>query len=123
MPRIPLVGLAMALMLGAQDDQTYKITDQGVTKALLIHKVEPKYSKKAKKNKIEGAVKLKVVIGADGIAKDFQVEKSLDPDLDTNAIGAVKQWRFKPSYQGWQTCRCLRDHRSPVSSDLIPSAC
>jgi TonB family protein len=99
MPRIKLAALLLtiALTLAAQDHPTYRIADEGVTKPSIIRKVQPKYSKKARKDRIEGLVKLKCIIGPDGIAKDFEVEKSLETDLDANAITAVKQWRFKPS--------------------------
>lgn len=97
MPQSLIAIFALGLSLAAQDDQTHRLTEDGVTAPLIVHKVEPKYSKKAKKKKIEGAVTLKIVISPEGIPQDFQVTKSLDPDLDDNAIAAVKQWRFKPS--------------------------
>ena len=92
-----LAALALLLPLAAQDSEPHKVTEPGVTMPRIVHKVEPKYSKKARKKRIEGTVTLSIVIGPDGIGKDFQVKKSLDPDLDANAIEAVKQWRFKPS--------------------------
>ncbi|HLK06316.1 MAG TPA: TonB family protein [Candidatus Angelobacter sp.] len=58
---------------------------------------EPKYSKSARKQKIEGVVTLSVVIGTDGMAHDVKVVKSLEPTLDANAIAAVKTWKFAPA--------------------------
>jgi TonB family protein len=68
----------------------------GVTKPSIIRKVEPFYSKKAEKNKIEGAVKLSAVITVDGHARDIKIVESLDPELDANAIAALAKWTFKP---------------------------
>jgi len=47
--------------------------------------------------KVEGSVFLEVVVKADGTVDDkVRVTKSLDPDLDQQAIKAAKQWTFKP---------------------------
>ncbi|MGB9120007.1 MAG: TonB family protein [Candidatus Angelobacter sp.] len=62
-----------------------------------LHTPEPKYSKSARKQKIEGVVTLSVVIGTDGKAHDVKVVKSLEPTLDANAIEAVKTWKFAPA--------------------------
>jgi TonB family protein len=98
MPRIPIVFLAIALMLAAQDDKIYKVTEPGLTQPSILRKVEPKYPKKTAKKKIAGTVKLTIVISAEGRAEDdVKIEKSLDPDLDESAIIAVKQWVFKPA--------------------------
>jgi TonB family protein len=62
-----------------------------------LHTPEPKYSKSARKQKIEGVVTLSVIIGVDGKAHDVKVVKSLEPTLDANAIEAVKTWKFAPA--------------------------
>ena len=46
--------------------------------------------------KISGTVLLTLVVGSDGVARDIQVKRSLDPGLDANAIAAVQQWKFQP---------------------------
>jgi TonB family protein len=38
-----------------------------------------------------------VIIGIDGKAHDVKVVKSLEPSLDSNAIEAVKTWKFVPA--------------------------
>ena len=87
--------LALVLPVSAQDDQPHHI-GKGVTAPSVIKKVEPKYTKQARKAKIDGAVTLSIVVGTDGKARDFKVLKSLDKGLDANAITAVSQWVFKP---------------------------
>jgi TonB family protein len=62
-----------------------------------LYTPEPKYSKSAKKQGIQGTVTLSAVIGTDGRAHDVKVEKSLEPTLDAQAIEAVKTWKFAPA--------------------------
>jgi len=66
-----------------------------VAEANLIHDVAPQYPPEAGRARIEGAVVLMAVIGADGTVKDVRVESGL-PILTQAAINAVKQWRYKP---------------------------
>ena len=62
----------------------------------ISHRVDPTYPEKSRRERTEGIVRLKVVVGDDGFAHDIQVSKSLAPDLDQAAIDAVKQWKFEP---------------------------
>ncbi len=57
----------------------------------------PPYTKKARKDKVEGTVVLEVTITPDGRATNISVKKSLREDLDTQAINAVAKWKFKPA--------------------------
>jgi feruloyl esterase len=75
----------------------YTAKDPGVKAPRPLHTPEPKYSKSAKKQGIQGVVTLSVVIGTDGKAHDVQVVNSLEPSLDANAIAAVKTWKFAPA--------------------------
>jgi TonB family protein len=51
---------------------------------------------------------LGVTISANGLPQNIHVVRSLDPELDSYAIEAVKNWRFKPA---------LRDGNAPVAVD------
>jgi protein TonB len=88
MPKFPLLllsAIALVLPLAAQN-----------TQPMVLRKVEPKYSEQARSNKIQGTVVLKVVVAVDGRATEIHVTKSLDKELDENAVAAVKEWLFKP---------------------------
>jgi periplasmic protein TonB len=87
---IAAAAIALVLPLAAQDPKAN-------TQPRLIRKVEPQYSEQARKDKIEGTVTLKAVVAADGHPTDIKVLKSLDPELDQNAIAAVKEYLFKPA--------------------------
>lgn len=67
------------------------------TMPVLIKEVKPDYTDAAKARKVQGIVEMVVLVQADGTpGQDVRVIKSLDPDLDQQAIKAVRQWRFKP---------------------------
>jgi protein TonB len=66
-----------------------------IAEANLIHDVPPQYPPEAGRERIEGTVVLRAVIGTDGSVKDVRVESGL-PLLAQAAIDAVKQWRYKP---------------------------
>jgi len=63
--------------------------------------VEPSYPLLAKQMKVQGAVVLQALIGKTGSIQDLRVISG--PDILSEAARqAVKQWRFKPYYQGGQ---------------------
>jgi TonB family protein len=90
-----------AMAPAAVADEIYKVGGD-VTAPKLIHKEEPKYTKRAKKAKLKGTVSLIAVINSDGIPENIQVVKSLHPDLDAEAVKAVSNWRFKPAEKSGQ---------------------
>lgn len=75
----------------------------GATPPTLLHGVDPKYTTEAMRNKVQGVVKLEVVVEADGSVKDVRVLQSLDrvSGLDLEAIKTAREWRFRPAtFQG-----------------------
>jgi len=68
---------------------------QGVTKGLLVHKVEPAYPVLAKQARVQGEVMLSAVINTNGEIENLQLISG-HPMLVPAAIAAVKQWRYKP---------------------------
>lgn len=68
---------------------------QGVTRGLLINKVEPSYPVLAREARVQGTVVLTAIISKDGTIQNLQV-LSGHPMLVPAAINAVKQWRFRP---------------------------
>ena len=56
--------------------------------------VRPVYPAHARAEKIGGVVTMNVVIGTDGLVRDVQNLKGPDPDLETAAADAVRQWQF-----------------------------
>jgi TonB family protein len=67
-----------------------------VQSANLINKVAPLYPPEAKQARIQGTVKLNVVIGPDGLVKNVEVISG-HPLLVPSAMDAVKDWVYKPT--------------------------
>jgi len=91
---------ALAVVLAgsglAQKSEVYQIGN-GVKAPRLTKEVKPTYTEGAKSRGVQGWVEMKVVVLADGtVAEDVAIIKSLDDELDQQAIKAVKQWTFQP---------------------------
>ena len=99
-----VIALAMALAVpaAARGVQHYKPGQDGVTSPVLVKNVHPQYTADAKARRVQGTVELAVTVNSDGtVADDVRVLKSLDEQLDQQAIIAVKQWKFRPgTYKG-----------------------
>jgi protein TonB len=61
-----------------------------------IQRVEPKYPNEARSQHIEGFVLVQALVGKDGSVQGTRIMKSI-PALDSAAVIAVRQWRFKPA--------------------------
>jgi protein TonB len=66
-----------------------------VAGANVVHTVRPVYPKRAKQKRVQGTVKLRIVINKDGKVDSVH---TLDGNLvlARAAVDAVKQWRYKP---------------------------
>jgi TonB family protein len=69
----------------------------GVRSPELIREVKPVYPRTAMSAGVQGMVVMDAVVLTDGTVGDVKITKSLDPDLDREAIRTVRQWRFKPA--------------------------
>lgn len=67
--------------------------------AMVNQTVKPSYPVLARQMKVQGSVILQALIGRDGLIQDLRV-LSGPPILANAAQEAVKQWHFKPHYQG-----------------------
>ena len=74
----------------------------GVLAPKIISRVEPEFSEEARKNKYQGVVILRLIIGVDGKPHDISVQRTLGMGLDEKAVEAVKQWRFEPGTKDGQ---------------------
>jgi protein TonB len=68
---------------------------QGVTRGLLIQKVEPTYPTLARSARVQGEVILSAIIDGNGQITNLQLVSG-HPMLVPAAITAVRQWRYKP---------------------------
>lgn len=65
----------------------------------IMHSVTPNYPMLARQMKVQGSVILEALIGRDGQIQDLHVVSG-PPILANAAEEAVKQWHFKPHFQG-----------------------
>lgn len=63
---------------------------------------QPRYTEEARKNKIQGVVVARVLVGADGSVKQVRITRGLPDGLDEQAIQAAYQLRFRPAMKSGQ---------------------
>jgi TonB family protein len=68
-----------------------------VSLAACVYCPEPPYTDEARRNKLQGSVTLRVLIGADGSAQRIRIVKGLGMGLDEQALQAVRKWHFSPA--------------------------
>jgi len=68
-----------------------------LTPPVAVHKVDPKYPPELRTAHIDGEVVLYAIIRKDGTVDSIQLVRGIDPRLDTNAMQALAQWKFKPA--------------------------
>jgi periplasmic protein TonB len=66
---------------------------------IVTQSVEPGYPLLARQMKVQGSVVLQALIGRDGLIQDLHI-LSGPPILANAAQEAVRQWHFKPHYEG-----------------------
>ena len=62
-----------------------------------VRKVDPKYPPVLAEARIEGEVILYAIIRKDGSVDSIQLVRSVEPQLDRNAIDALARWQFRPA--------------------------
>jgi periplasmic protein TonB len=66
------------------------------TAPVVLFQVEPEFSEKARKAKLQGVVMLYGEVDTNGRLRNIRVTRGLGLGLEEKAIEAVKQWRFRP---------------------------
>ena len=87
---------AVTTVAGYAQSKPYKSTDEGVKAPAIIKEVKPKYTPGAMERKVQGTVEVDAIVKADGTVGDVTVTRSLDPELDEQAVNATREWRFRP---------------------------
>lgn len=62
-----------------------------------LRKVDPKYPPELRDRHIQGEVILYAVIRKNGTVDSIQLVQGIDPTLDTDAMQALAQWKFRPA--------------------------
>jgi periplasmic protein TonB len=79
-----------------------ELPGNGVSWPKLVREIKPNYTPEAMRAQIEGLVELEIVVLPDGSVGTVNIKRSLDSrfGLDSEAIKAVRLWRFDPSRRG-----------------------
>ncbi|HLG13049.1 MAG TPA: energy transducer TonB [Blastocatellia bacterium] len=62
-----------------------------------LNRPRPNYTEEARQNKIEGTVRVRVLVGSDGVVRQVVVLRGLPQGLNEEAIRAASQMRFTPA--------------------------
>ena len=95
-----LVGAAGAAALpfgGATGEGDVLQVGGDVKEPVVLTKVAPVYPEEARKNGIQGVVKLSAVVDEKGLVSKVEPVESPDPSLAQAAVDAVKRWTYKPA--------------------------
>ena len=69
----------------------------GVTPPKQTRNARPRYSPEALAARVQGTVRLEILIGTDGKVKDARILASASPLFDESAVDAVRRWEFTPA--------------------------
>lgn len=72
------------------------VRGEGVQRALLVRRVEPRYPPLARSARIQGTVELRAIIARDGSIQSLEA-LSGHPLLVPAAMEAIQQWRYQPT--------------------------
>jgi periplasmic protein TonB len=92
---------------------------RATTQVVCLRCPDPLYSDEARKAKMQGQVTMRVLVGADGHARDIQVTRGIGLGLDENAVRAVRGGNLFPQRMrlGGLWRLGLRSRRSSGCSD------
>lgn len=67
-----------------------------ITMPRVLKEQKPEYTTTAMREKAQGSVEVQAVVDVDGTINQARIVRPLHPELDEQALLAVKQWRFAP---------------------------
>jgi len=62
----------------------------------VIHRVAPELGA-FRAQRVVGVPIVEAIVGKDGRVKDVRVVRGINPEVDSEILGAIKQWRFQPA--------------------------
>jgi TonB family protein len=95
----PASGAIADTAAGVTSNAAERVQMSADTAEVVSRPVKPGYPLLARQMKVQGSVILQALIGKDGLIQDLRV-LSGPPILSGAAEEAVRQWHFKPHYQG-----------------------
>ena len=83
-------------MLGEKGEEPLRVGGE-VKEPVEISRVKPSYPEAARKARMQGVCILEAIITKSGNVESVRVLRGLNPLLDSAAIRAVSQWKYKPA--------------------------
>ncbi len=80
----------------APQSEPMNFVGANIQKSNLIYRVNPVYPEQARREGIQGTVKLTIIINEEGFVYEVRGNPENNPVLEKAAIPAVKRWRFSP---------------------------
>jgi protein TonB len=72
------------------------------SRPILLNEPRPFYTEEARKNKVQGVVKVRILVDETGTVREVVVTRSLPDGLSEQAIRAAHQMRFRPAIKNGQ---------------------
>jgi len=72
------------------------------SRPVALNNPRPNYTEDARRNKVQGTVRVRVLVGADGAVKNVKILGGLPDGLNEEAIRAAYQIRFRPAMKSGQ---------------------
>ena len=69
---------------------------EDVTTPRVLKEIKPMYTPEAMRKGVQGALEIECVVLPDGTVGDTRIISALHPQLDAEALKALRQWRFEP---------------------------
>jgi TonB family protein len=91
-------GAGTATSPGSQDEAAIKVD----TRPIPLNRPRPEYTDRARNHGVQGMVRIRALVEADGSVKDVRLVSHLPDGLDEAAIKAVRKMRFKPATKDGQ---------------------
>lgn len=104
-----------------EDNEQVLLPKEVDTRATILSKPPPGYTREARRRSIQGLVILSVVLSADGTIGRVAVERALPAGLTENAMRAACKIKFKPAIKNGNavSSRVLVEYAFRVSSPSI----
>ena len=77
--------------------------DRVDARPVALNRPRPNYTEAARKNKIQGVIRARVLVGVDGSVQNVSIVRNLPDGLNEEAITAVYQMRFKAATRNGQS--------------------
>ncbi len=92
--------------IGGKDSNHQTRQEPVDARPVVLNRPRPNYTEQARINRVQGTVKARILVGADGVVRQVRLQTHLPHGLDEEAIRAAMQMRFRPAMRGAQTVEC-----------------